>query len=712
MKYFFTFLFALLMSVTVFAQNISVASFEMLPNDLTANTQGTTVYDQNGEKCALIKVETTQTGFTFDAGSLGVVKTEQHTAEVWVYVPAGVKRLSIAHQQLGRLNEYDLGMSLQKAKTYRLTLTTGTVTTVVTEAKKKTGWIIIDSTPAGASVYLNDDYVGNTPLDTYKAPYGQYVYRLELGNYHNANGMIDLNQPSVEVKVPLKPAFGSIRVESSVSGAQVLLDGKSIGKTTPCTIEEVPSGSHHITVQIAKYAPRQLDVVVNDGETASVNASLDARFAQVSINTLAGAQISIDGRFVGNTNYNEELMEGYYDVEVSLAHHKPATKQVQVIAGQPQTLQLDPTPIYGSLDVMSSPRGATVTIDGKDYGKTPTTIEELLEGPHSVVYTLAGYASETRQVSITENQTASVNATLQNGKEVTIKTDKTGDQIYVDGTLVGISPYTCSLTFGSHTAYAMRDGKKSQTKDVNVPHTGSLSDVMLGFIPDGRTFTVKKVSFRMIAVKGGTFQMGATSEQQSAGKEEKPVHSVTLSDYSIGETEVTQELWQAVMGKNPSNFKGPNNPVEQVSWEDCQTFIQKLNKLTKQNFRLPTEAEWEYAARGGNRSSHTQYSGSSSIDAVAWYDGNSGSKTHPVKTRQPNELGIYDMSGNVWEWCHDWYGSYSSGSQTNPKGATSGSIRVIRGGGWDSGAGRCRVAYRDWAAPGNRCDLLGLRLAL
>ena len=226
--------------------------------------------------------------------------------------------------------------------------------------------------------------------------------------------------------------------------------------------------------------------------------------------------------------------------------------------------------------------------------------------------------------------------------------------------------------------------------------------------------TVNGVSFTMIAVEGGTFQMGATSEQGSdAYYSESPVHSVTLSSYYIGETEVTQELWEAVMGSNPSYFSGyPQRPVEYVSWNDCQTFISKLNELTGKNFRLPTEAEWEYAARGGNKSQGYKYSGSNTIGNVAWYDGNSSSKPHDVKTKQANELGIYDMSGNVWEWCQDWYGIYRSGSQTNPTGPTSGSNRVCRGGSWYRDAMYCRVSFRDADSPGGTFSNLGLRLSL
>ena len=208
------------------------------------------------------------------------------------------------------------------------------------------------------------------------------------------------------------------------------------------------------------------------------------------------------------------------------------------------------------------------------------------------------------------------------------------------------------------------------------------------------TLTVNGIKYNMVWVDGGTFRMGATSEQGSEISDEKPVHSVTLSGYYIGKTEVTQALWQAVMGSNPSYFEGDDLPVEQVSWDDCQEFIRKLNSLTGQNFRLPTEAEWEFACRGGNNSRGYKYSGSNYIDNVAWYDGNSGDKTHPVATKSPNELGIYDMSGNVWEWCADWYGDYSSGRQTNPKGPYGGSRRVYRGGCWFSYAGGCRSSFR------------------
>ena len=229
------------------------------------------------------------------------------------------------------------------------------------------------------------------------------------------------------------------------------------------------------------------------------------------------------------------------------------------------------------------------------------------------------------------------------------------------------------------------------------------------------TVTANGVSFKMIKVKGGTFTMGGTAEQGSdIYSDEIPTHRVTLSDYYIGQTEVTQALWKAVMGKNPSEFKGKNRPVENVSWNDCQTFIRKLNKLTGRHFRLLTEAEWEYAARGGNCSRGYKYSGGNSLGTVAWYADNSDDTTHEVKTKQPNELGIYDMSGNVVEWCNDWFSEdyYTESQVSNPKGPSSGPYHLARGGGWGFEARSCRVVYRDGDKDDLRCSGFGLRLAL
>ena len=231
---------------------------------------------------------------------------------------------------------------------------------------------------------------------------------------------------------------------------------------------------------------------------------------------------------------------------------------------------------------------------------------------------------------------------------------------------------------------------------------------------------LKELEANMVFVEGGTFQMGCDPERDGECEEkELPLHDVTLSDFYIGKYEVTQELWRAVMGSDPEElrFKGCDKcPVERVSWDDIQGFLQKLNELTGQRYRLPTEAEWEYAARGGDKKERFAYSGSNDIDKVAWYGYNSGVKIHPVGEKAPNGLGLYDMSGNVWEWCSDWYGEeyykqFENEGARNPKGPETGKGLVIRGGSWYFDLRSCRVADRNWGSSSNQSDNVGFRLA-
>ena len=282
------------------------------------------------------------------------------------------------------------------------------------------------------------------------------------------------------------------------------------------------------------------------------------------------------------------------------------------------------------------------------------------------------------------------------------------------GTFVEIK----GLKSGS-TKVIVKDMSSGETATINVTVTGENVPVQTETI----TIPGTNVSFKMVAVEGGTFWMGLPDDDPHAQDEEKPRHQVTLSSFSIGQTEVTQALWEAVMGSNPSKFKGMNRPVEEVSWDDCQEFITKLNQLTGRKFRLPTEAEWEYAARGGNYSHGYIYAGSDDIDAVAWYGGNipsqysggAGYGTQTVATKQPNELGLYDMSGNVYEWCLDWYSDnyYANSPSVNPCNTTSSYKRVDRGGSWMSSRDRnCGVAYRHIGWWGNYDYSIGLRLAL
>ena len=343
-----------------------------------------------------------------------------------------------------------------------------------------------------------------------------------------------------------------------------------------------------------------------------------------------------------------------------------------------------------TLTIRYTPSLATVLVDNKMVrGSNGVAKTTLPVGQHSFVVACDGYESEEGMVKLKASAPSDLQIRLS--KEAVAAVSNANDVMQdnvSESSTSSLQSATTSSDFSSTSSVSFG------SNEISIP------------VKNG-------ITIDMVKVEAGTFMMGATSEMQNPYDDEKPVHQVTLTnDYYMGKYEVTQALWKAVMGSNPSEFKGDNLPVEQVSWNDCQEFISKLNGLTGKKFRLPAEAEWEYAARGGKKSRGYQYSGSSNVSDVAWYDGNSGSKTHPVGTKQANELGIYDMSGNVYEWCQDWCGSYVNSSQTNPTGTVSGWYRVRRGGCWDNYARDCRSSYRSSSALDYRDNSLGLRLVL
>ena len=281
----------------------------------------------------------------------------------------------------------------------------------------------------------------------------------------------------------------------------------------------------------------------------------------------------------------------------------------------------------------------------------------------------------------------------------------------------GISATNTNSENLSSSTSATQNEPKTQAQT----NSGGDSSTTNAATTNSSTATTSKISvpgyysnIEMVYVEGGTFKMGATSEQGSdACEDEEPAHNVTLNSYYIGKYEVTQGLWFAVMGSNPSEYKkGDNYPVDNVSWNDCKDFIEKLNNITGKKFRLPTEAEWEFAARGGNKSAGNKYSGSNNFDNVSWHEGNSNKTTHPVGQKMANELGLFDMSGNVYEWCSDRYGDYHNYLQINPKGVSSGLARVLRGGSSGHEKTYCRVTSRSFGNPNSSYDNSGLRLVL
>ena len=423
----------------------------------------------------------------------------------------------------------------------------------------------------------------------------------------------------------------------------------------------LPYGNHTYKVEAGGYISKSGTFSISISDMTPINVSLVSAMATVSVTCPTPAvSLYVDKKSVGTIPWTGSLKEGMHLIEAKKEGYRSQQRTINL--SQQQKLDVafsELVAIQGNLSVNYKPFGADVYIDGKKIGQSPRVFNGLLVGNHKVEIKKDGYGTDSKTVSILEGQTASLSGVLK-----------------------------------TNASSSVASGTSLAGNTISIP------------VKDG-------ISIDMVRVEAGTFTMGATAEMKVPDDDEKPTHQVTLTnDYYIGKYEVTQALWQAVTGNNPSNYKGDNLPVENVSWNDCQEFISKLNRITGKTFRLPTEAEWEYAARGGKKSRGYQYSGSNNLADVAWYEDNSGSKTHTIGSKQANELGIYDMTGNVWEWCQDWYGKYSSSSQTNPTGANSGSNRVRRGGGWGGNAWICRSSYRYSYAPGFSNDSLGLRLVL
>lgn len=432
----------------------------------------------------------------------------------------------------------------------------------------------------------------------------------------------------------------------------------------------LPYGTHTYKVEAGGYISKSGTFTITNSDMSPINVTLVSALATVNISCPTPAvSLYVDKKSVGNAPWSGNLKEGMHLIEAKKDGYRSQQKTINLSQQQKLDVTIDALiAMKGNLSVSYKPIGADIYIDGEKLGQSPRVFNGILVGNHKVEVKKEGYTSESKTVSVAEGQTATISGSL--------------------------------------------------SQSVSTPTSSPTSSVS-----GTQTFTVNGVKFEMVNVQGGTFTMGGTSEQGSdAESDERPTHQVTLSNYSIGKCEVTQALWQAVMGQTVTQIAdangwktygvGDNYPMYDISWNDCQTFISKLNSLTGKRFRFPTEAEWEYAARGGNKSKGYKYSGSNNLVDVAWYTDNSNSQTHPVGTKQPNELGIYDMSGNVWEWCQDRYGNYSSRAQTNPTGPTSGAYRVFRGGGWSNYARYCRSSSRGDCTPDYRSNGLGLRLCL
>lgn len=400
------------------AQNISVSSFRLLENDLTANTYGTIERDHNGEVAALLKISTTAQGFSFEAGMVGVVKIQQKVGEIWVYVPHGIKRLSIFHQQLGTLRDYYFPIPIEKARTYEMVLTTGQVETVVNHTLSKQT-VVFQVEPANAIVEVDDKLllVDETGIASDILPYGRYTYRVSCENYHSEVGVLELNSGSKVVKqIQLKPNFGWLQINASdeFQGAYVFLNQQRLGQA-PLRTEALKSGSYQLRVMKPMYKNFEQNILINDNQETIVDLQMQPNFAQVTLLCEdSEAEIWVDEQFKGKGRCSLTLEMGQYKAESRRASHKTTTQLIQISSPVDQEITLKaPVPLYASMEIKSTPALANVYIDDQLMGETPLVLNNILVGEHALRLEKPGYLNYSQNISLRHGDNFQLSQSLQ-----------------------------------------------------------------------------------------------------------------------------------------------------------------------------------------------------------------------------------------------------------------------------------------------------------
>ena len=767
------------------AQGISVTSFKPLPNDLTANLAGTQVKDQNGEVAALIKVVTTQTGFTFEGGMAGIVKTKQEVGEIWVYVPHGIQKITIKHPQLGVLRDYFFPCAIDAARTYEMVLASGEVRTVVTQDAGGS-FLALTVEPKNASVYINGELqqIDDNGELMVMLPYGEHQYRIEANGYMNEAGVIAVGKETVTKAIRLKSALATLKINSTTPGADIIVNNQKRG--TGSWSGSLTAGMYLIECQKPGYHSYQTSITLaKQEEKALTIPALTAKYGSIVVSVKPiGAEVWMDGAKLGTSpGVFSNVLATKHTIEVKKAGYQTLRKTFELAEGEKNTIDgalekeqaAAPAPApsgsgsggssrgsgSGSSSGSSSPRSSSGSLQlfpvwGITLGNTTVsdmkrlgfTVEPQSSGAnysrvHSIqfwdhskdgVYETIYFPVSTTAPDLWTSQ--GLNGSLSYNEYIRFFTSrgftykvtkepqvkKWQNRNTLSANLMFYSNdgnYSFEIDFdygndngegytvdSKNTAYSFR--VKALKSVAAASGSGGGSSSPRSSSGSSGTVNVNGVNLDMVYVQGGTFIMG----KDGSVDDEKPEHNVTVSSYYISKYEVTQALWKAVMGgSTPSQSiadEGDNKPVANINYAQIQEFIRRLNSITGKHFRLPTESEWEFAARGGNQSRGYKFSGSNDASEVAWYNvGDNHSR--PVGTKKPNELGIYDMSGNLEEWTADYWSKYTSSSQTNPKGGRSGK-RVVRGGGyWHSLDWAQRVARR--SAQEESSKIFGFRLA-
>lgn len=619
------------------------------PGDLDAKSYYP-LQDQNDNLCAILKVSVTnklKNPLVLETGGLAVVKRqEQESGEIWFWLPYQVRNLRFLCSEYQPMDP--IPVRLEKGKVYRLTLRTDAQVQTITNAVAAYNFLKFQIAPAEAvNAFVSVGKTAACELGGQYVTNGKYSKRLDYGEYYYR----------IEHEF-YKTVTGKVRVSEQ-------------------------NQTHDIVLEPA--------------------------FSYLKITSEpSGARVAINGKLVGSTPYESKERFAAGRVSVRLQAEDYALLEEAVIVqgeGKVQTCHFALVPQFATVTCVSEAADAEIWLDDQRMGMGSWTGPVSSQSSHILEARKAGHQPQSVSfvVESGETKTVKVGAPIALLGNIVLESVPDECEVWIDGQPQGATPFVNHLLVGRHRVVLKKSGYVDQAFEIQVAHNQTQEE--------RRTLVASQADFgiELAYVQGGTFAMGASAEQHADVREnEGPVHEVTLDDFYIGKYEVTQGQWTAVMGYNPSGFQGDALPVENVSWQEIQDFLEKLSTATGKTYRLPTEAEWEYAARGGRMSEGFLYAGSNELASVAWFEDNAGSQTHPVGLKLPNELGLYDLSGNVWEWCQDVYGAYSAEAQTNPVGPDRGPGYVLRGGCLVSNTGFCRVTFRDYNNPASR---VGLRIS-
>ena len=733
------------------------------PKKLT--DEGVAKLDANGEYAAAIQIITDIEGLDYDSNDGIVADVDRWPGKDMVYVTHRERALYVFKQGYEQLKIYltDHGIILKPQEVWQIK--------IAGDEKAETLLVVIRFTPEDAQLFIDGNEMQISP--TYSLEVGEHQVKIIKDGYQILDEKISVNQNNVLFEYQLERIKdAALQITTEPEGATVFIDGIKMGETPVAAF--YPPGTYPIRIVKEGYVAIENETIEITVPNTRKDYRLDENVGWLTVNTHENATVYFNGEVVENPDRVKLTPQL---VKVKVTQPKADDLEQQVLLKKDDDVVLDMYPVVktGTIQVAVTPFDAKVELTG-DAGEYFTSegmkvFEDVPVGNYTIRLSAKNHGTITHSLTLKNDSVISCTLSLLKVdnlqgvhqfdtsfrifkyNETYIKIPKENGQLFLDDYPLAneykilISPIdTIFIPLNEIRVFkneiSQEKDKLSKLYDF-VDHIGlkysTKSDFRMAYADPNEARKLWEILFEievvdlefssfyskyfgeksfadingieMVFVEGGTFMMGSEEELFA-----QPIHSVTLSDFYIGKYEVTQKLWCKIMGENPSFFtNGDNYPVEKVSWYEVQEFIKQLNKHTGKVFRLPTEAEWEYAAKGSKLGLNacTKYSGSNLLEVVAWFEGNSNNRTHPVGMKAPNELGIYDMTGNVMEWCEDWFGDYNNLNLRDSIRSKEEKYKVARGGSWFNSSIGCSNSYRNFFKADDSTNIhLGFRLAL